>query len=291
MNEKLMQDLLKSFPCELIEEGLKYVDREIGTGNRRLDLAFMDKRNRLLLIEVQKDSLDTKHIDRHIDFVEGFLEKNPDVDLRLMFIANRIDPLRKSFLERRGYEYLEIHASKFMELAKKHNMIDEDDSIEHITNTLTSRTPIVMNTDKDEIGKREKFISYKGTKNEKEFWKMFFEEIDKRSFVKSTFQASEFGVHVHSKKHFNSSGGKYSLMFTRNDSFKMNDLSFQGNSWNGLNRMKNWCITLNLPEKFYSELQNRKLLNGDLINVSSLLKTLTPLQLNEELFKCIDLFR
>ena len=111
------------------------------------------------------------------------------------------------------------------------------------------------------------------------------------SFVKSTFQASEFGVHVHSKKHFNSSGGKYSLMFTRSDSFKMNDLSFQGQSWNGLNRMKSWCITLNLPEKFYSELQNRKLLNGDLINIASLLKTYTPTQLNEELFKCIDLFR
>ncbi len=37
MNEKLMQDLLKSFPCELIEEGLKYVDREIGKLLKRLD--------------------------------------------------------------------------------------------------------------------------------------------------------------------------------------------------------------------------------------------------------------
>ena len=46
-----------------------------------------------------------------------------------------------------------------------------------------------------------------------------------------------------------------------------------------------------LTEKFYSELQNRKLLNGDLINIASLLKTYTPTQHNEELFKCIDLFR
>jgi hypothetical protein len=130
-------------------------------------------------------------------------------------------------------------------------MMDKDDYIiEHNSNTLTSRTPINMNIDKDEIGKRAKFISYKGTKNEMEFWKIFFEEIDKRSFVKLTFQVSEFGVHVTNKKHFNSSGGKYSLMFTRNNSFKMNDLSFQGQSWNGLNRMKNWCITLNLQRNF-----------------------------------------
>jgi hypothetical protein len=290
MNEKLMQDLLKSFPCELIEEGLKYVDREIGTGNRRLDLAFLDKRNRLLLVEVQKDSLDTKHIDRHIDFVEGFLEKNLDVDLRLMFIANRIDPLRKSFLERRGYEYLEIHASKFIELAKKHNMIEEDDSLENITNTLTSRTPINMYIDKDEIGKREKFISYKGTKNEKEFWKMFFEEVDKRNYVKAKFGVSDFGLRI--TKHLKRGTNDYSLMTAQSDSFIMNSKPLNGQYWNdGLDRLKNWCITGNLPEKFYSELQTKKLLNGEQINIPALLKTYSPTQLNEELFKCIDLFR
>lgn len=180
MNEKLMQDLLKSFPCELIEEGLKYVDREIGTGNRRLDLAFLDKRNRLLLVEVQKDSLDTKHIDRHIDFVEGFLEKNPDVDLRLMYIANRIDPLRKSFLERRGYEYLEIHASKFMELAKKHNMMDKDDYIiEHNTNTLTSRTPINMNIEKMKSGKEQNSFLTKEQKMKRSSGKYFLKKLTK----------------------------------------------------------------------------------------------------------------
>jgi len=290
MNEKLMQDLLKSFPCELIEEGLKYVDREIGTGNRRLDLAFLDKRNRLLLVEVQKDSLDTKHIDRHIDFVEGFLEKNSDVDLRLMFIANRIDPLRKSFLERRGYEYLEIHASKFMELAKKHKMIEEEESFENITNILTSKTTLNMNIDKNEIGNREKFISYKGTKNEKEFWMIFFIEMDKRKYVKAKFGVSDFGVRI--TKHLREGTNTYSLMTAKNDTFTMNSTSYQGQYWNdGLDRLKYFCVTRNLPENFYSELRSKNLLNGEQINIPSLLKMFTPTQLNEELFKCIDLFR
>lgn len=116
-----MQDLLKNFPCELIEEGLEYLNREISTGGRRLDLAFVDRRKRILLVEVQKDSLDTKHIDRHIDFVEGFVSRNPDVDVRLMYIANRIDHLRKSFLEKRGYEYLEISEYRFEEIARRNN--------------------------------------------------------------------------------------------------------------------------------------------------------------------------
>ena len=127
MNEKLMQDLLKNYPTELIEDGLSYLNREISTGNRRLDLVFQDRFGRLLLVEAQLGSLDTKHIDRHIDFVEGYLENNPDVDLRLMYIANRIDPLRKSFLEKRGYEYLEISQAKFIDLTNKYKLFDKNE--------------------------------------------------------------------------------------------------------------------------------------------------------------------
>jgi len=293
MNEKLMQDLLRDYPCELIEDGLEYINREIATGNRRLDLVYKDKRGRLLLVEAQIGSLDTKHIDRHIDFVEGFLERNPDVDLRLMYVANKIDPLRKSFLEKRGYEYLEIPTIKFMDLAKKHNLLDEDgnNKLEVRTNDITSLNNAELISNDDKI-KRDKFILYAKSIKEKEFWKLFFEEIDKRSFVKATFQASEFGVHIHNKSHFNSSGGKYSLMFTRNGSFKMNDTSFQGKSWNGLNRLKNWCVTPGLADKFYSNLNSRNLLLGmEVINVPGIVNSSSPKKVIDDLFYCIDLFR
>jgi len=148
-----MQDLLKNFPCELIEEGLEYLNREISTGGRRLDLAFVDKRKRILLIEVQKDSLDTKHIDRHIDFVEGFVNRNPDVDVRLMYIANRIDHLRKSFLEKRGYEYLEISEYRFEEIARRNNFqvvtqqmeIQNDNELPQKVSTNSKREDINTN--------------------------------------------------------------------------------------------------------------------------------------------------
>ncbi len=123
MLEKLMQDIIVKYPSEILgEEGLEYVKREIQTGNRRIDVLLKDRMDRIILVEVQRGSLDTKHIDRHIDFVEGFIEHNPDLDVRLLFVANRIDPLRKQFLERRGYEYLEIPQSKFSELATKYNI-------------------------------------------------------------------------------------------------------------------------------------------------------------------------
>ena len=287
-----MQELLKKYPSDLIEDDLVYLNREIATGNRRLDLVFKDKRDRLLLVEAQIGALDTKHIDRHIDFVEGFLEKNSDVDLRLMYVANKIDPSRKSFLEKRGYEYLEVPTIKFIELAKKYNMFTEDDYTEN--KVLTDKSSYVYQSNiiqKDKI-KRDKFILYAKTNKEKEFWKLFFEEIDKRNFVKATFQATEFGVHIHNKNHFNSSGGKYSLMYTRNGSFKMNDAPFQGKSWNGLNRIKNWCTTSGLPDKFYSNLKAKNLLLGmELINIPAVVTSSTPQRIAEDLFYCIDLFR
>lgn len=293
MNEKLMQDLLKNFPCELIEDGLEYYNREIATGNRRIDLVFKDKRQRLLLVEAQIGSLDTKHIDRHIDFIEGYLDKRPDVDLRLMYVANKIDPLRKSFLEKRGYEYLEIPTIKFIELAKKHDLLNtnENKDTEIITHDNIIVNEPVSYCCIDNI-KREQFIRYVKSFNEKEFWKLFFQEIDKRPYVKATFQSAEFGVHIHNRNHFSSSGGKYSLMFTRSGLFKMNDTTYQGKSWNGLNRLKNWCITPGLAEKFYSDLKSKNLLLGmELINIQTLVNSSSPQKILVDLFSCIDLFR
>ena len=300
MYEKLMQDIIVKFPSEILgEKGLEYVGREIQTGNRRIDILLKDRMGRVILVEVQRGSLDTKHIDRHIDFVEGFIEQNPNQDVRLLFVANRIDPLRKQFLERRGYEYLEIPQSNFYELATKHNMLPDDNKVtmdsnesEDFDKTVTNRVSYISSSDLD---KRNKFIMYAKNKAAKYFWERFFEEIDKRLFVKATFQVDEFGVHIHNRKHFSSSGGKYSLMFTRSGSFQMNDKTYKGKAWNGLYRMKNWCITQGLPEKFYSELKKRNLLTGmNWIRIENIVSGKDENEIEKILsdyFYCIDLFK
>lgn len=129
-----MQDIIIKYPSEVLdEEGLVYVNREVKTGSRRLDIVLKDRRDRLILVEAQIGNLDTHHIDRHIDFVEGFLENNPDVDVRVMFVSFVVDPLRKSFLQRRGYEFKEVSRNKFLEIANNYNLLmgeSEDISIE-----------------------------------------------------------------------------------------------------------------------------------------------------------------
>jgi hypothetical protein len=124
MKEKLMQDIIIKYPSEVLdEEGLAYVNREVKTGSRRLDIVLKDKRDRFILLEAQVGNLDTQHIDRHIDFVEGFLENNPSVDVRIMFVSFVVDPLKKTFLQRRGYEFKEISRNKFLEIAEKYNLL------------------------------------------------------------------------------------------------------------------------------------------------------------------------
>jgi hypothetical protein len=195
-------------------------------------------------------------------------------------------------LDKRDYEYLEIPIIKFIELCKKHNiLIDENEYLKKEDEPIIPNSEI-GNVNLDDKIKREKFIKYAKSFKEKEFWKLFFEEIDTRSFVKATFKVDEFGVYIHNKNHFNSSGGKYSLMYTRSGIFKMNDASFQGNSWNGLNRLKNWCTTPELPDEFYSSLKSKNLLTGmQVIDIPRKANSMLPKQIIEDLFYCIDLFR
>jgi hypothetical protein len=125
--EQCMQELIIKFPSEVLEEPeLDYLEREIKTGGRRLDIVLKDRRGRHVLVEVQAGALDTKHIDRHIDFVEGYLEKHPQIDIRVLFVANSIDVHKKNFLQKLGYEFKEISESRFRKIGTSHGYSEED---------------------------------------------------------------------------------------------------------------------------------------------------------------------
>jgi hypothetical protein len=140
--------------------------------------------------------------------------------------------------------------------------------------------------------KRDQFIRARVTLKEKQFWKLFFLEIDKRTFVKATFCRGGFGVYMHNRNHLSNKAGEYSLMYTRDGSFNMNDKRYKGPAWNGLNRLRHWCTTPGLPEQFYSGLTSHKLLTSpDHIDISKLLEQSVPDKVLRGLFVCIDLFQ
>jgi len=175
--EQFMQELIIKFPAEVLDEpDLVYLEREIKTGERRLDIVLKDRRGRHVLVEVQAGALDTKHTDRHIDFVEGYLEKHPQADIRVVFVANHIDHLKKSFLQKRGYEIKEISESRFREVGTSHGFCEKDefssgDSQKKVTaphdKSTRIKTDIAINISADDlIGKLKSTQRYRNLKSQ-----------------------------------------------------------------------------------------------------------------------------
>ena len=113
MLEKEMETAVANCPDLFIEPGLALVRRQVVINGRRPDILFEDRLARQLLVEVQSGRLDEDHVQRHFYYFFDYRAKYPSNHLRLLFIANRIVPQHKSFLDEHGYEFREIPESDF----------------------------------------------------------------------------------------------------------------------------------------------------------------------------------
>ena len=113
MLEKDMETAVAVCPDLFIEPGLSLVRRQIVINGRRPDILFEDRLARHLLVEVQSGRLDEDHVQRHFYYFFDYRAKYPSNHLRLLFIANRIVPQHKEFLDEHGYEFREIPESDF----------------------------------------------------------------------------------------------------------------------------------------------------------------------------------
>jgi hypothetical protein len=113
MLEKEMETAIASCPDLFIEPGLSLVRRQVVINGRRPDILFEDRLARKLLVEVQSGRLDEDHVQRHFYYFFDYRAKYPSNHLRLLFIANRIVPQHKEFLDEHGYEIREVPESDF----------------------------------------------------------------------------------------------------------------------------------------------------------------------------------
>jgi len=113
MLEKDMETAVAICPDLFIEPGLALVRRQVVINGRRPDILFEDRLARQLLVEVQSGRLDENHVQRHFYYFFDYRAKYPSDHLRLLFIANRIVPQHKAFLDEHGYEFREIPESDF----------------------------------------------------------------------------------------------------------------------------------------------------------------------------------
>ena len=126
----MMQEIIGKYPSEALgEEGLVLFDREVKTGNRRLDIVLKDSTGRLVLLDVQKGPQDSGKIDQHKDFCMEFSRSNPYFQIRIMYVANYISTLQKEFFQRVGYEFKELSQKRLEEIAEKYGLLQQDRSM------------------------------------------------------------------------------------------------------------------------------------------------------------------
>ena len=113
MLEKDMETAIANCPDLFIETGLSLVRRQVVINGRRPDILFEDWLARQVLVEIQSGRLDEDHVQRHFYYFFDYRAKYPSNHLRLLFIANRIVPQHKEFLDEHGYEFREIPESDF----------------------------------------------------------------------------------------------------------------------------------------------------------------------------------
>lgn len=114
MLEKDMETAVASCPDLFIEPDLSLVRRQVVINGRRPDILFEDRLQRRLLVEIQSGRLDEDHVQRHFYYFFDYRAKYPSQHLRLLFIANRIVPQHKEFLDEHGYEFREIPEIDFV---------------------------------------------------------------------------------------------------------------------------------------------------------------------------------
>ena len=114
-----MEEAVVSCPELFIERGLTLLRRQLVINGRRPDVLFSDALSRHLLVEIQQGRLDEQHLQRHFYYYYDYRAKFPEAHPRLLFIANRIVPQHKEFLDDHGYEFREYPESDFQRRANE----------------------------------------------------------------------------------------------------------------------------------------------------------------------------
>ncbi len=136
MLERDMELAVANCPDLFIEPGLTLIRRQPVINGLRPDVLFEDNLSRHLLVEIQRGRLDEDHLQRHFYYFFDYRAKNPSTHLRLMFIANRLVPQHKSFLDEFGYEFREYPEGEFvrrMRTCAERNPNGADTCVEAVT--------------------------------------------------------------------------------------------------------------------------------------------------------------
>jgi hypothetical protein len=91
LSEREMEDAVAADPEKYLgEEGLELVARQHHIGGYIFDLLFRDRHGAMLIVELQRGTLDRNHTYKILDYYDEYKERHPDKFVDLMVVANKI---------------------------------------------------------------------------------------------------------------------------------------------------------------------------------------------------------
>lgn len=108
-SEKDMEDAIVAEPEFFLKRGgLELLSRQYVIGNFRFDLLFRDRLGRVIIVEIQKGTLDRNHSFKIVDYYNRYQNEHPDEKVEVVVVANEIPVDRKQFFDKFQICYSEV---------------------------------------------------------------------------------------------------------------------------------------------------------------------------------------
>lgn len=98
-SETLWEDYVEENPKEFLNEELIKNTRQKVIPAGKSDLTFRDKSNRLVLVELQLDALDRKHMSQTLEYRMDYIDKG-EKNIRTILLCNEIREKRKTYIDK-----------------------------------------------------------------------------------------------------------------------------------------------------------------------------------------------
>lgn len=128
MLEKDIENLIANYPKEFFpKEEFTLISQQYNVQNRRIDILFRDKYDRLIIVEVKRGILSREASGQIIEYYGLLKDEFPDKTIELILCANTIPRERKTFLENVGIECKEITLREIIRVSDKYKYTFSDD--------------------------------------------------------------------------------------------------------------------------------------------------------------------
>lgn len=119
-DELLWEKYVKSNPKEFLGEDLKPLSKQKIVHTGRMDLTFRDKKNNIVIVEIQRYALDRKHFYRTLDY-KADLEFDGEKNIRVVCLCNKVELKRKNYAKQWNLKIITIKEDKVKSIIKKIN--------------------------------------------------------------------------------------------------------------------------------------------------------------------------